>query len=68
MVAETWPSLEELELKVKNSTITDKKAELDIIENLLNQYLAGFRVLHEFKTGEVRRLELAWLLLVVVSV
>jgi len=65
MVAETWPSLEELELKVKNSTITDKKAELDIIENLLNQYLAGFRVLHEFKTGEVRRLELAWLLLVV---
>ena len=65
MVVETWPSLEEFELKVKNTTITDKKAELDIIENLLNQYLAGFRVLHEFKTGEVRRLELAWLLLVV---
>jgi len=65
MVVETWPSLEEFELKVKNTTITDKKAELDIIENLLNQYLAGFRVLGEFKAGEVQRLELAWLLLVV---
>jgi hypothetical protein len=65
MVEETWPSLEELELKVKNTTITYKKAELAIIENLLNQYLAGFRVLREFKAGEIQRLELAWLLLVV---
>jgi hypothetical protein len=65
MVVDTWPSLEEFELKVKNTTVTDKKAELDIIENLLNQHLAAFRVLHEFKSGEVQRLELAWLLLVV---
>lgn len=65
MVAETWSSLEKSELEVKNTTIADKKAELDIIENLLNRYLAGFRALHEFKTGEVQRLELAWLLLVV---
>ena len=65
MVVETWQSLEGYELKVKNTTITDKKAERDIIENLLNQYLAGFRVLGEFKAGEVQRLELAWLLLVV---
>ena len=65
MVVETWTSLEGYELKVKITTITDKKAEHDIIENLLNQYLAGFRVLDEFKAGEVQRLELAWLLLVV---
>ena len=65
MVKETWPSLEEFEIKVKKTTIANKKAELDTIENLLNQYLAGFRLLHEFKTGEVQRLELAWLLLVV---
>jgi len=65
MVKETWPSLEEFEIKVKKTTIANKKAELDTIENLLNQYLAGFRLLHEFKTGEIQRLELAWLLLVV---
>ena len=65
MVKETWPSLEEFEIKVKKTTIANKKAELDTIENLLNQYLAGFRVLGEFKAGEVQRLELAWLLLVV---
>jgi len=65
MVGETWSSLEEFELQVKNTTIANKKAELNIIENLLNLYLAGFRVLHEFKTGEVQRLELAWLLLIV---
>ncbi len=65
MVVETWPSLEGYELEVKNITITDKKSELDIIQNLLNQHLAGFRVLDEFKAGEVQRLELAWLLLVV---
>jgi len=65
VVGETWPSLEEFELQVKNTTIANKKAELNIIENLLNLYLAGFRVLHEFKTGEVQRLELAWLLLIV---
>lgn len=65
MVVETWPSLEGYELEVKNTTITDKKVELDIIENLLSQHLAGFRVLGEFKAGEIQRLELAWLLLVV---
>ena len=65
MVKETWPSLEEFEIKVKETTIANNKAELDLIENLLNQYLAGFRLLHEFKTGEAQRLELAWLVLVV---
>ncbi len=65
MAVETWPSPEQLELQVKNTTITNKKAELNLIKNLLNSYLAGFRVLPEFKTGEVPRLELAWLLLVV---
>ena len=65
MTAETWPSLEEIELQVKDTTITNKRYELTLIGNLLNRYLAGFRVLHEFKTGDVRRLEFAWLLLVV---
>ena len=48
MAGETGQSLEAFELEVKNTTINDKKAELDIIENLLNQYLAGFRILNEF--------------------
>jgi hypothetical protein len=65
MAAETWPNPEQLELQVKKTTITNKRAELNLIKNLLNSYLAGFRVLHEFKTGEASRLELAWLLLVV---
>ena len=65
MVVETWPSLEEFEIKVKATAIVNKKAELDTIGNLLTQYLAGFRMLHAFKTGEVKRLELAWLLLIV---
>lgn len=65
MVGQTWSSLEEIELKVKSTTITHKNAELKIIENLFNQYLSGFRVLHEFKNGGVHKLELAWLLLVV---
>ncbi len=65
MVGETWPSLGEFEIRVKKTTIANKKAELDAVENILNQYLAGFRGLHQFKTGEVQRLELAWLLLVV---
>jgi len=33
----------------------------------LNGYLAGFRAMEEFKTGEMPQLELAWLLLVVRS-
>lgn len=65
MVKEAWPSLEGFEITVRKTTIAGKKAELDTIENLLNQYLAGFRALHEFKIGKVQRLELAWLLLVV---
>ena len=65
MVKENWSSLVEFETNVKKTTSASKKAELDTVENLLNQYLAGFRLLHEFKTGKVQRLELAWLLLVV---
>jgi len=65
MEIETLPSLEGLELQVRKTTIAEKKAELNLIKNLLNLYLAGFRVLPDFKTGEVQRLELAWLLLVV---
>ncbi len=65
MVEKTWQSIAEFELMVKNTTITNKKVELDIIENVLNRYLAGFRVLGEFKDGEIQRLEIAWLILVV---
>jgi hypothetical protein len=67
MAVETWPSLEKFESQVKKSTTTNKRAELNLIENLLNLYLRGFRVSHEFKTGEIKRIELAWLLLVVRS-
>lgn len=67
MTEEKLPSLESIEVKVKDHTKTKKRHELSLVENLLNCYLAGFRVLHEFKTGEVSRLELAWLLLLVRS-
>ena len=52
MVGETWPSLEEFELQVKNTTVANKKAELNYIENLLNLYVAGFRICTNLRMGK----------------
>lgn len=64
MTSEIPTSLEKIELQVKNTTITNKRHELTLIENLLKRYLDGFRILSS-KTGELPPLEFAWLLLVV---
>ncbi len=65
MENQAYPSLEKIESDVKITTLELKKTELNIIENLLNKYLYGFRLMREFKIGEISRLELSWLLLVI---
>jgi len=66
MGKETWPSLEQGELQVKKITRAEKGYELNLVEQLLNCYLAGFRALSK-KTGRISALVLAQLLLVVRS-
>ncbi len=63
MSTETRTSIEEFEAQVKATTIAKHEEEISLIENLLNQYLAGFRKIDKFTPSKDNKLEYAWLLL-----
>jgi len=62
MASETWPSLEEFEVKVKATTVAKHKEEISLIERLLNHYLTGFGKINKFTPSNDNKLEYAWLL------
>lgn len=65
MSADTRASLGKIDLEIKQLTSFNKKAELEMVEHLLNRYLAAFRVFHERNTGKIQRSEFALLVLLV---
>lgn len=63
MPSKKWPSVEEGEIQVKASTITQQKEEITLVEKFLTHYLAGFRKIDKFTPNDENELEYAWLLL-----
>lgn len=67
MSPEKFPSLEELEIRVKSITSSKHKKEIVIMTNLMQCYIDGFNLMGSFTLTSDNEIQYAWMLLLAQS-